>query len=690
MHFLLPIFAGAIANVTELRQAVWNDIHVGDTFSVTCTVTAVTTVNRSYWVKDDTGYCYMRSSDWYSSTTNLILPTAGDFIVVKGHIGIDPYNWQRAFADSVTVLGKGEVPPPIPATAEQLNDVSFDDHTVIMRGIITDVVKDEIDPNWRFLTFRSDSGPFLAAIGAYPGNALDRLIGAKISVKGVAKVLPDGGIRKFKTAQLTIADIADMTIETPAPKDPFAAPGIPGNAHGIENFQYQSASLVSRMGYRSTKGVVMAVFNDGRKMLVKTPHGRLIGVELKNGPPPSYGEHVAVAGFPETDFFILKLVSAVFKKCDNSAKPDAASALPLPETFDMDKVLRDMLGETIRVTGTVLPSEEPRPGNNGIFTLVCGEHRIPVDASALNNRLSPPDPGCTVDVAGICVFNTQNWSPGAIFPRTDGFIVVPRSPDDIRIVSYAPWWTAKRLLVIIGVLAIVLLLVLAWNRVLRRLIDRRGRQLYKVEIEKAQSDLRVDERTRLAAELHDSIAQTLTGVSFQIDAAEKTLHENPSATAMFLDVARKTLLSCREELRRCLWDLRSQALEERNLQEAIKKTVQPHVGNTEVVIRFNVLRSQLSDSTTHNILSIIRELCVNAVRHGNARHIWIDGENRSEGLRFSVRDDGSGFDPATCPGPAQGHFGLQGIKERITKLHATLKVESGPDKGTEVTIETGK
>ena len=676
--------------MAELRQAVWSDIHVGDTFSVTCTVTEVTSINRSYWVKDDTGYCYMRSSDWYDKTPRIMLPTAGSRVVIKGHIDIDPYNWQRAFADSVTVLGPGNVPPPLPATAEQLNDVSFDGHTVIMRGIVTDIVEDEIDPNWRFLVFRSDSGPFLAAIGAYPRTTLDHLVGATVSAKGVANVLPDGGKRKFKSAQLTISDIADITIERSAPNDPFSSPSIPSNAQGVENFQYQSAALIARLGYRSAEGVVVAVFNGGKTILLKTPHGRMIGAELKDRTPPSYGDHVAVAGFPETDFFILKLASAVFKRLGDGVKPDATAILPLPEAFDMDKVLRDMLGETIQVTGTVFPPDNQNQNNRGIFAIVCGKHRIPIDTSAITDRLEQAEPGSLVEATGVCVFNTQNWSPGVIFPRTNGFTLVPRSASDIRVLSRPPWWTTRRLLAVIGVLGVVLLLVLAWNRVLRRLIDQRGRKLYKVEIEKAQSDLRVDERTRLATELHDSIAQTLTGVSFQIDAAEKTLHENPSATALFLDVARKTLLSCREELRRCLWDLRSQALEERNLQEAIKKTVQPHVGNTEVVIRFNVLRSQLSDTTTHNILSIIRELCVNAVRHGNARHIWIDGENSDNVLRFSVRDDGSGFDLASRPGPAQGHFGLQGIKERITRLHATLKIESLPGKGTTVTIETGK
>ena len=65
----------------------------------------------------------------------------------------------------------------------------------------------------------------------------------------------------------------------------------------------------------------------------------------------------------------------------------------------------------------------------------------------------------------------------------------------------------------------------------------------------------IDERTRLAVDIHDSLSQTLTGVSFQIDAAEKTVGADDAAARGFLVVARQTLVSCREELRRCLWDL---------------------------------------------------------------------------------------------------------------------------------------
>ena len=191
-------------------------------------------------------------------------------------------------------------------------------------------------------------------------------------------------------------------------------------------------------------------------------------------------------------------------------------------------------------------------------------------------------------------------------------------------------------------------------------------------------------------ELHDSISQTLTGVSFQIDAAQQTLPKDATATSRFLNIARRTLLSCREELRRCLWDLRSNALELNDFTEALTMAIRPSAGDAKVSVRFAGRRAQLSDTTAHAVLNIARELTVNAVRHGHALRVRIAGEVKDGRVRFSVRDDGCGFDPSHAPGPSEGHFGLQGVKERINRLGGTLHIECAPGRGTEVTVEIGK
>jgi signal transduction histidine kinase len=356
----------------------------------------------------------------------------------------------------------------------------------------------------------------------------------------------------------------------------------------------------------------------------------------------------------------------------------------------MDKVLREYYGQVISLRGTSVSIPAGDKRDLRMLTLACGNRLVPVDTTSCPNTNNAISPGSKVEVTGVCLINTANWNPHDPFPRINGFTLVPRSPADLRLLSSPSWWTAGRLLVLVAVLVLALVAIVVWNRTLHRLVDRRSRQLFKTEIAKAEADLRVNERTRLAVNLHDSISQTLTGVSFQIDAARKTLPAHAEKAAGFLAIAIRTLQSCREELRRCLWDLRSNTLEADDFTEAVKRTVRPGAGDAVVSVRFNVRRALLSDTTAHAVLNIVRELTVNAVRHGHARHVRVAGEQKGGTVRFSVSDDGCGFVPSTCPGPNEGHFGLQGIRERINRLGGKIEITSEMGRGTKVTVEIGK
>ena len=202
----------------------------------------------------------------------------------------------------------------------------------------------------------------------------------------------------------------------------------------------------------------------------------------------------------------------------------------------------------------------------------------------------------------------------------------------------------------------------------------------------AISELKVEERTRLAVELHDSISQVLTGIALQIDAAIGSGIDEKTKAGGFLATARSMLASCRHELRCCIWELRARTFEAKDLPDAIRQTLAPHIGDIPLSIRFSIPRSILSESLAHDMLRIMRELAVNAVRHGKATQIKIFGECRGNLVRFCVKDNGCGFDPATSPGPANGHFGLSGIRERVQRRNGEMSVESRIDEGTSVTV----
>ena len=281
---------------------------------------------------------------------------------------------------------------------------------------------------------------------------------------------------------------------------------------------------------------------------------------------------------------------------------------------------------------------------------------------------------------------TENWHPNAPFPHVEGFAVITRTPEDVVVLKRPPWWTPARLAAVIGSLLAVLAAVLVWNRSLRALAEKRGKALAKEEVDRLASDLKAAERTRLSAELHDSIAQNLSGVSMELDTALNGDELIPPGAAQHLSRASKTLDSCRVELRNCIWDLRSRALDEPDMDRAIRVALGPTVGKKKLLVRFNVPRSVFDENTARTILNIVRELASNAIRHGHANEIRVAGGLDGDMLRFSVCDDGTGFDPERRPGVLEGHFGLKGIEERVSFFNGEMKIKSSPGQGTRVAI----
>ena len=158
------------------------------------------------------------------------------------------------------------------------------------------------------------------------------------------------------------------------------------------------------------------------------------------------------------------------------------------------------------------------------------------------------------------------------------------------------------------------------------------------------------------------------------------------------------LQSTRTELKRCLFDLRENLLESMDFEHMIRQTLRHILGPCRLRLKFHVIQSATDDSQAHTVISIIRELVSNATIHGKATSILIAGaleqpggklsagshsKSKAFGKRifFSVRDNGTGFDPESCCGPTTGHFGLTGIRDRINRFGGEFHIKSS-DAGT--------
>ncbi len=204
-----------------------------------------------------------------------------------------------------------------------------------------------------------------------------------------------------------------------------------------------------------------------------------------------------------------------------------------------------------------------------------------------------------------------------------------------------------------------------------------------------------EERQRLAHELHDTLAQTLSGVVFQLEAAEEELDRgrdvhDPVRLARLLSTARDSARQCLSDTRRTVEALRPAALDRTSLADAI----------AEVCTRWSETTGLPVNTAIHGpvrrcppplevvALRVSQEALANTAKHAAASMVEVVISYQSDAVVVSVRDDGHGFDPARTPDPdgyASGGFGLVTMRERVATLGGTLTIVSAPGAGTTIT-----
>jgi signal transduction histidine kinase len=192
------------------------------------------------------------------------------------------------------------------------------------------------------------------------------------------------------------------------------------------------------------------------------------------------------------------------------------------------------------------------------------------------------------------------------------------------------------------------------------------------------------ERTRVARELHDTLLSDVAGIRMQLDAIARTA--GPSGVGASIAAVRDQAGHALVSARRAVVEMRTAPDDARPVDAQLAEAARRTFADTDVDARVSHTGTprRYPAAVEAEALRIGGEALTNARKHAACRTVRVNCAYGRRALRFEVRDDGRGFDPARAA--ANGHFGLVGMRERAGALGAHLTVESAPGRGTAVLV----
>jgi signal transduction histidine kinase len=205
--------------------------------------------------------------------------------------------------------------------------------------------------------------------------------------------------------------------------------------------------------------------------------------------------------------------------------------------------------------------------------------------------------------------------------------------------------------------------------------------------QRAQQAAVIEERHRLARELHDSVSQQLFSMTLTAQAARAQFERNPARVPVLLERLHETATAALAEMRALIFQLRPPALRDQGLVAAVQHHAQ-HLAHREGLrIELNVIGDERHvRGIEQPLFRIVQEALNNIVKHAAARNVQILLELNAEHVRIRITDDGKGFDPQAPLSGEGRHFGLLGMRERALELGGSFTVNSQPGAGTEVEV----
>jgi signal transduction histidine kinase len=555
------------------------------------------------------------------------------------------------------VLGKGTLPEARIFPFTEIAGGQQDSQWAGIRGIVRSASIDRTSWSETVLamTVASDGGRFTVRVPIAHEADFSSWIDSEITIEGVCGSLFNTE-RQFIGVLFYVPDLRLIKVEVQAKEVPVSSlmrftPG------GESQHRVRLRGVVT---YQQ-RGRALFLQNQGMGLRVLT----------QQDTPLAVGDEVDVVGFPAVGDSAPVLEDAVFHRVGpGSVAGPIKLDLAIPwERYDGTLVTTDatLLQSEVRPDGQHLVLQQ----DDRIFEAALDGTQSRDDAPAIrvNSRLR---------IVGICMVRN-----GGLWSTPQSFQILIRSPQDVSILSAPPWWNLRRALWLLAILTGILVLVLVGMFVL----GRKMREQMLLIRQKIQHGAVLEERNRIARELHDTLEQELAGITMQLDLAADCFQQAPPVAFHALDAARNMSRHSMMEARRSVWDLRCDLLEQGDLPSALAQIMRPFAPGEDVKIEVSVSSTpiRLPGRIEMNLLRIGQEAVANALKHGHATTIQIELQYNPETVILSVRDDGCGFNSGQSD--SAGHFGMLDMRERAASLGSQLHIESAPGYGTRVAVE---
>ncbi len=582
----------------------------------------------------------------------------GDVIELDGTTG--PGRFAPVVREtSSRVVGASALPKTRLYSFPELAHGQYDSQWVQIRGIIRSVSLDS--QSWReptlAMTLSSGTGQLRLRVPITHDEDFSSWVGNEALISGVCGSLSNAE-RQFVGLLLYVPHLSFIHVE-----------GSVNDASVIDLLRFSPQQNSGRR--MRVRGVVS--YQDPGNALFLLARDRGLRVLTQQDTALSPGDVVDVVGFPAIGESAPVLEDAIFTRVRRQRAPVAVAFNPALNWERYD-------GALVKLDAKLLHYEQ-RPDGPALLLQHAGiVFSAALPARSAGRQILSIPLASELRVTGICLVRN-----GGIWRVPQSIRLLLRSDRDVQILQKPSWWNLRHTAWLLELTVGVLFAVLTWTLLLRR----RVREQMEFIRQKLRRGAVLEERNRIARELHDTLEQDLAGITLHLDLAADRFQQAPELSQQALQTARRMSRRSMIEARRSVWDLRSHLLENGALSSAIAQAVEPLAARSRVKINVNVKgnAARLNSAVEMNALRIGQEAISNAIKHARATIIQVDLEYKSSSLRLSVTDDGCGFDEHTEAMAYGGHFGLLDMKERAHGLGSRFEISSTPGRGTRIDVE---